>query len=239
MHVNPTGRFVTGGPMGDAGPDRPQDHRRQLRRDGPPRRRRLLGQGSDQGRPLGGLRRPLGGQERRRGRARRPLRGRGRLRHRDRPADQLQRRVVRHRAHRRRRRSRRSSSATSTCDRPRSSRRSTCAGRSTARPRRTATSVGRTWTCPGNGPTRRRCSPPTRACPSPRPSGPPPGSSASGDDRRHPVAASADPTGLPGQRELADEQHQQREPEHQRRDGVGLGRHAALHLAEDEQRQRR
>ncbi len=28
MHVNPTGRFVTGGPMGDAGPDRPQDHRR-------------------------------------------------------------------------------------------------------------------------------------------------------------------------------------------------------------------
>ena len=59
--------------------------------------------------------------------------------------------------HRRRRRSRRSSSATSTCDRPRSSRRSTCAGRSTARPRRTATSAGRTWTCPGSGPTRPRC----------------------------------------------------------------------------------
>ena len=42
MHVNPTGRFVIGGPMGDAGPDRPQDHRRHLRRHGPPRRRRVL-----------------------------------------------------------------------------------------------------------------------------------------------------------------------------------------------------
>ena len=28
MHVNPTGRFVIGGPMGDAGPYRAQDHRR-------------------------------------------------------------------------------------------------------------------------------------------------------------------------------------------------------------------
>ena len=60
---------------------------------------------------------------------------------------------------------------------------------------------------------------PTRACPSPRPSGPPPGSrrgahgrarpssagrrrpeSARGDDRRHAVAPPADPAGLPGQR---------------------------------------
>ena len=48
----------------------------------------------------------------------------------------------------RRRASRRSSSATSTCARRRSSRRSTCAGRSTARPPRTATSGGRTSTCP-------------------------------------------------------------------------------------------
>ena len=91
MHVNPTGRFVTGGPMGDAGPDRSQDHRRQLRRHGPPRRRRVLGQGSDEGRPVGGVRRTLGRQERRRRRPGRPLRDRDRLRHRDRPADLAQR----------------------------------------------------------------------------------------------------------------------------------------------------
>ena len=64
---------------------RPQDHRRHLRRHGPPRRRRLLGQGPVEGRPLGRLRGPLGGQERRRRRARRPLRGPGRLRDRRRP----------------------------------------------------------------------------------------------------------------------------------------------------------
>ena len=47
--------------------------------------------------------------------------------------------------------------------RRRSSRRSTCAGRSTGRPRRTATSAGRTSTCRGSAPTRPRCSPPTPA----------------------------------------------------------------------------
>ena len=57
-------------------PDRPQDHRRHLRRHGPPRRRRLLRQGPDEGGPLGGVRGPLGGQERRRRRPGRPLRGR-------------------------------------------------------------------------------------------------------------------------------------------------------------------
>ena len=76
-------------PDGRRRADRPQDHRRLVRRDGPPRRRRLLRQGSDEGRPLGGVRGPLGRQERRRRRPRRPVRGRGRLRHRDRPADQL------------------------------------------------------------------------------------------------------------------------------------------------------
>src|SRR6185436_17406455 len=50
----------------------------------------------------------------------------------------------------------------------RSSRRSTCAARSTARPRRTGTSAGRTSTCRGSGPTRHRRSPPTPACPSRR-----------------------------------------------------------------------
>ena len=56
-------------PDGRRRPDRPQDHRRQLWRDGPPRRWGVLGQGSDEGRPLGGLRRPLGREERRRRRA--------------------------------------------------------------------------------------------------------------------------------------------------------------------------
>ena len=84
MHVNPTGRFVVGGPMGDAGPDRPQDHRRLVRRHGPPRRRLLLRQGPDEGRPLRRLRRALGRQERRRGGARRPVRDRDRVRDRHR-----------------------------------------------------------------------------------------------------------------------------------------------------------
>jgi S-adenosylmethionine synthetase len=51
-------------------PDRPQDHRRHLWRHGPPWRRRILGQGSVKGGPLGRLRGPLGGEEHRRRRAR-------------------------------------------------------------------------------------------------------------------------------------------------------------------------
>ena len=51
--VNPTGRFVIGGPVGDAGLTGPQDHRRHLRRDGPPRRRRVQRQGPVEGRSLG------------------------------------------------------------------------------------------------------------------------------------------------------------------------------------------
>ena len=106
-------------PDGRRRADRAQDHRRQLRRDGPPRRRSVQRQGPDEGRPVGRVCRPLGRQERRRGRARRPVRGRGRLRHRDRPADQLWRRVVRHRADPGRGHPGRSSSATSTCARRR------------------------------------------------------------------------------------------------------------------------
>ena len=56
-------------PDGRRRPDRPQDHRRHLRRHGPPRRRRVLGQGPVEGGPLRGLRHALGGQERRRRRA--------------------------------------------------------------------------------------------------------------------------------------------------------------------------
>ena len=67
-------------------PDRAQDHRRHLRRHGAPRRRRVLGQGPEQGRSLGRVRRALHRQERRRRRARRPLRGAVRLRDRRRAA---------------------------------------------------------------------------------------------------------------------------------------------------------
>ena len=58
-------------------PDRPQDHRRQLRRHGPPRRRRVLGQGSVQGRPFRRLRRALRRQEHRRRRPGRQVRSAG------------------------------------------------------------------------------------------------------------------------------------------------------------------
>ena len=53
FYINPTGRFVVGGPMGDSRPHRPQDHRRHLRRHGPSRRRRVLRQGPVEGRSLG------------------------------------------------------------------------------------------------------------------------------------------------------------------------------------------
>ncbi len=98
MHVNPTGRFVTGGPMGDAGLTGRKiivDSYGGMARHGGGA---FSGQGPDEGRPLGRVCRALGRQERGRRGARRPVRGRGRLRDRDRPADQLLGRVVRHRA---------------------------------------------------------------------------------------------------------------------------------------------
>ena len=69
--VNPTGTLRDRRPDGRRRPHRPQDHRRHLRRHGPPRRRRLLRQGPVEGRPLGRVRDALGRQERRRRRARR------------------------------------------------------------------------------------------------------------------------------------------------------------------------
>jgi len=77
--INPTGRFVVGGPQGDTGP---QDHCGQLRRHGPARRRRVLRQGPDEGGPQRGVHGPLGGQERRGREARRQVRGAVCLRHR-------------------------------------------------------------------------------------------------------------------------------------------------------------
>ena len=87
-------------PDGRHRPHRPEDHRRHLRRRGPPRRRRVLRQGSDQGRPLGRLRRPLRREERRRRRARQPLRAPGRLRDRRRAPGLARGRLLRHRARR-------------------------------------------------------------------------------------------------------------------------------------------
>ena len=77
--------------------DRPQDHRRHVRRRRAARRRRVLRQGPDEGRPLGRLRGALRREERRRGRARRPLRGAGRVRDRRRAPVSRARRQLRHR----------------------------------------------------------------------------------------------------------------------------------------------
>ena len=141
-------------PDGRHRPDRAQDHRRHVRRRGAARRRRLLGQGSDEGRPLGRVRGALRREEHRRRRPRRPLPDPGRVRDRRRaPAFMLLETfgtetipVAR---------SRSSSPSTSTCVRPRSSATSTCAGRSTRRPLRTATSAVRDATSRGSARTRR------------------------------------------------------------------------------------
>ena len=140
--------------MGDCGPDRPQDHRRHLRRHGPPRRRRVLRQGPVEGRPLGRIRRALRGEERGRRRAGRPLRGAGRVRDRRRAPGVGDGRDVRHRADRPDEDRRSSSTSTSTCARAPSASTWTCTGRSTRRPRRTATSAARTTTSRGRRPTR-------------------------------------------------------------------------------------
>ena len=73
--INPTGRFVVGGP---------QDHRRHLWRHGAPRRRGVLGQGPEQGRPHGRLHGALSRQEHCGRGAGRPLRDRACLCHRPR-----------------------------------------------------------------------------------------------------------------------------------------------------------
>ena len=74
------------------GRDRPQDHRRHLRRHGPARRRRVQRQGPHQGRPIGRLHGPVRRQERRGLRAGRALRDPAGLRHRRLGAGQRARR---------------------------------------------------------------------------------------------------------------------------------------------------
>ena len=124
-------------------PDGTQDHRRHLRRGGPSRRRRLLGQGPVEGGPFGCLRGPVAGQAR--GGRRAPLaaaRSRwptpsgwpGRCRCWWRPS--VPRRSTRPR-------SRRPWTRYSTCARRRSSGTSTCADPSTARRLPTVTSAVR------------------------------------------------------------------------------------------------
>ena len=87
-HINPTGNFVIGGPMGDTGLTGRKIIVDTYGGIGPSRRRRLLRQGPDQGRPLRCLHGPLHRQEHRRRRPRRPRRSPARLRHRRRRARQ-------------------------------------------------------------------------------------------------------------------------------------------------------
>ena len=53
--INPTGRFVIGGPEGDSGSDRAKNHCRFLRRNGPPRWRCFFREGSVQSGSFRGL----------------------------------------------------------------------------------------------------------------------------------------------------------------------------------------
>ena len=105
-------------------PDRPQDHRRHLRRLCPAWRRRILGQGSDQGRPLGRLCRALSREERRGRRPRRTLHDPGRLRDRRRRSDVAPGRHPRHRQGRRGQAGKGAGASCSRCGRPISAARS-------------------------------------------------------------------------------------------------------------------
>jgi hypothetical protein len=131
-HINPTGRFVVGGPSRRHRVDRTQDHRRHLRRHGEARRRLLLGQGSNEGGPLGLLYGALRGQEHRRRRSGAPMRGAVGLRHRRGRADldptSTRSAPAGSRGENRGGRAR----DVRTCARARSSRRSTSSARSTA-----------------------------------------------------------------------------------------------------------
>ena len=84
-------------PDGRHRPDRAQDHRRHVRRGRATRRRRLLGQGSDEGRPLGGIRGALRREEHRRSRDRAALPDPGRVRDRRRASALRARRHLRDR----------------------------------------------------------------------------------------------------------------------------------------------
>ena len=82
IYVNPTGRFVVGGPAGDTGIDGQKDYCGYLRRLRAPRRRGVLGQRPDQGGSQCFLCGALHRKERGQGRTCRPLRGAGGICHR-------------------------------------------------------------------------------------------------------------------------------------------------------------
>ena len=84
-------------PDGRLRPDRAQDHRRHLRRDGPPRRRRVLRQGPVEGRPLARPTRPATWPRTWSPPGSPTARGPGRLRDRRRPSGVGDGRDVRHR----------------------------------------------------------------------------------------------------------------------------------------------
>ena len=99
IYVNPTGRFVIGGPQGDSGLTG-----RKIIVDtygGPARRRLLLRQGPDEGGPLRRLRRALDRQEHRGCRSCVEVPGAARLRHRRGASRERARRDLRHRHSRR------------------------------------------------------------------------------------------------------------------------------------------
>ena len=162
--VNPTGRFVIGGPIGDCGLTG-----RKIIVDtygGMAPGWRVQRQGPVEGRPVGGVRRALRGQEPRRGGIGGPARGPGRLCDRGRASGVGDGGDVRHRA-----------------DRPRADPRAdrqtlrSAAGRVPAIPSSASSnlsedrrvrplSAGRAATSPGSGPTRRpRCGPPPGSTP--------------------------------------------------------------------------
>ncbi len=81
-HINPTGKFLYRRSRWRRGPYGPQDHRRHLWRRSPAWRRRVFGQGPDQGGSFGGVRRALCRQEHCCRRSCRSLHAATRLRHR-------------------------------------------------------------------------------------------------------------------------------------------------------------
>ena len=163
----PTGRFVTGGPMGDTGVTGRKIIVDTYGGCRPPRRRRLLGQGSVQGRPVGLICHALGGEEHRGSGPGGARGGPGRVRHRRRPPGLGRRRDLRHRDGAARDDRDARSRRPSTCARPRSSASSTCSGRSTSARLPAAISAASTRTSPGSARTASRSCAPRAAWVSP------------------------------------------------------------------------
>ena len=156
-------------PDGRRRPDRPQDHRRHVRRHGPPWRRRVLGQGPDEGRPTR-PRTPPAGWPRTSSRPASPTASRSRSRTASASPGPISFSVESFGTGRSRTaRSSARSSGTSTCARLRSSRAGPAPPDLPPDRRVRPLRPRRTWTCRGSGPTRPPCSRPRPGCPN-RPS---------------------------------------------------------------------